>query len=228
MNGYDLIIPVYNEKKIIKLLDYLFISSNLITKIYICYDNDKDITVQFIKNSKYFNFSKVILLKNLAMGPCEAVKTGIYKSNSSAIIVYPADDFNNGTLLDQMYQEFKNGYDIVCPSRFMSGGVIKNCPLLKYLIVRTVSFFLYHLSNIKVKDPTNGFRLFSRRLINKIPIESKLGFAYSIELLVKAEKNNFKIKELPSIWIERDDRKSNFKIFKWARQYLKWFFFGIF
>jgi len=141
MNGYDLIIPVYNEKKIIKLLDYLFISSNLITKIYICYDNDKDITVQFIKNSKYFNFSKVILLKNLAMGPCEAVKTGIYKSNSSAIIVYPADDFNNGTLLDQMYQEFKNGYDIVCPSRFMSGGVIKNCPLLKYLIVRTVSFF---------------------------------------------------------------------------------------
>ena len=228
MSGYDLIIPVYNEKNIIKLIDYIFINSKNFINIYICYDNENDITINFIKNSNYNNSSKIILLKNIHKGPCEAIKTGIYLSKADALIVYPADDFNNGLLLDKMYELFLEGYDIVCPSRFIKGGLIKNCPLIKYIIVKIISFSLYHFSNIKIKDPTNGFRLFSRKLINKHPIKSKLGFAYSLELLVKASKNRYRVTELPSIWIEREDRKSNFKILKWAKDYLKWYFLAIF
>ena len=228
MSGYDLIIPVYNEKNIIKLIDYIFINSKKFLNIYICYDNENDITINIIKNSKYNNSSKIILLKNIHKGPCEAIKTGIYSSKADALIVYPADDFNNGLLLDKMYELFLKGYDIVCPSRFMKGGLIKNCPLVKYIIVKIISFSLYRFSSIKIKDPTNGFRLFSRKLIEKYPIKSKLGFAYSLELLVKARKNNYKIHELPSIWIESEDRKSNFKIIKWSKDYLKWYFLAIF
>ena len=228
MSGYDLIIPVYNEKNIIKLIDYIFINSKNFINIYICYDNENDITINFIKNSNYNNSSKIILLKNIHKGPCEAIKTGIYSSKADALIVYPADDFNNGLLLDKMYELFLKGYDIVCPSRFMKGGLIKNCPLIKYIIVKIISLSLYRFSSIKIKDPTNGFRLFSRKLIERHPIKSKLGFAYSLELLVKASKNNYKITELPSIWIEREDRKSNFKILKWAKDYLKWYFLAIF
>ena len=228
MSGYDLIIPVYNEKNIIKLIDYIFINSKNFINIYICYDNENDITINFIKNSNYNNSSKISLLKNIHKGPCEAIKTGIYSSKADALIVYPADDFNNGLLLDKMYELFLEGYDLVCPSRFIKGGLIKNCPLIKYIIVKIISFSLYHFSNIKIKDPTNGFRLFSRKLIKKYPIKSKLGFAYSLELLVKASKNSYRVTELPSIWIEREDRKSNFKILKWAKDYLKWYFLAIF
>ena len=157
------------------------------------------------------------------------VKSGINKTISNCIIVYPADDFENAKLLDEMYKYYTAGYDVICPSRFMKGGIIKNCPLLKFLIVRSVSLCLLLFSNLKIKDPTNGFRFFSRSIINEFPIESIQGFAYSLELLVKAKKSNkYKILEIPSIWIERDDRKSNFKIIKWSRQYLKWFFLAIF
>ena len=65
MSGYDLIIPVYNEKNIIKLIDYIFINSKNFIKIYICYDNENDITINIIKNSEYNNSSKIILLKNI-------------------------------------------------------------------------------------------------------------------------------------------------------------------
>jgi len=34
-------------------------------------------------------------------------------------------------------------------------------------------------------DASNGFRLFSRRAIERIVVESNQGFCYSIELLVK-------------------------------------------
>ena len=70
--------------------------------------------------------------------------------------------------------------------------------------------------------------LFSKKLIETHKIESRVGFAYSLELLVKAKKNNYKIIELPSTWIERNDRKSNFKIIKWSKEYLKWFLLAIF
>ena len=225
LKGFDIIIPVYNEGKyIIQLIEYLLKSSSNIVKIYICYDFDEDTSLKEIKKSKYSNDNNIILVKNLLTGPCEAVKTGILSSNSRAIIVYPADDFYNGILLDKMYKYFLQGYDVICPSRFIKGGVIKNCPFLKFFIVKIVSFSLYYLTKIKIKDPTNGFRMFSKKLLDDVTINSQEGFAYSIELLIKARKRKLNIIELPSVWIERIERKSSFKIFKWSPAYLKWFF----
>jgi len=227
MDGYDLIIPVFKEKNIINLIDYLFKNSKNFSNIIICYDDDNDLSVKIIKKYNYNNHKNIILLKNKSKGPCEAVKTGLNFSTAKSMIVYPADDFNNGPILDKMYSYFLDGYDIVCPSRFINGGYIKNCPLVKYFIVRSVSFFLYYFSNLNVKDPTNGFRLFSKKLIENNNIDSTKGFAYSLELLIKARFFDKKIIEIPAIWIERKDRKSSFKIIEWSGEYLKWFFLAI-
>ena len=227
--GFDLIIPVYNEGiNIIQLIKYLRKSSTNILKIYICYDFDDDSSVIAIKNSGYAVNQNIILLKNFHTGPCEAIKTGFYFSKSKAVIMYPADDFQNGLLLDRMYEYFLEGYDVICPSRFMKGGLMKNCPLLKSFLVRVVSFTLFYFARIKTKDPTNGFRMFSRKLLDSVSIKSTEGFAYSIELLVKAKKLNLKIIEIPSVWIEREDRKSSFKIIKWSKSYIKWYLLAFF
>lgn len=226
--GYDIIIPVYNENNIIRLIEYLENSAKNISTIYICYDYEEDTSLHAIKKSKYSNSKKILLVKNFSKGPCEAIKSGIYYSKAQSIVVYPADDFNNGLLLDKMFGLYLDGYDVICPSRFMQGGLIKNCPFLKLFIVRIVSFTLFYFSKIKTKDPTNGFRMFSRRLLNNVPIESKEGFAYSIELLIKAQKQNFKVIEIPSIWIERKDRKSSFKLIRWSIAYIKWYFSAFF
>ena len=50
---------------------------------------------------------------------------------------------------------------------------------------------LCHMTKIKIKDPTNGFRMFSRKLLNSVSIKSKEGFSYSIELLIKAKKQPY-------------------------------------
>ena len=82
----------------------------------------------------------------------------------------------------------KNNADIVVASRFIKGGSMKGCPLLKSILVRTASFTLFKLSSIPVRDASNGFRLFSGRLLKKVQIEARLGFAYSLELLVKCNR----------------------------------------
>ena len=104
---------------------------------------------------------------------------------------------------------------------------MKGCPLLKSLLVRTASFTLYWLSSIPVQDASNGFRMFSRKLIDKFEIESTLGFAYSLELLVKAHRYGFKIDEIPARWEERSEGSSNFKVLKWIKQYIRWYLYGL-
>lgn len=103
---------------------------------------------------------------------------------------------------------------------------MKGCPWLKSFLARSASFTLYWLAGIPIKDASNGFRLFSRRVIDTILIESSQGFTYAIELLVKCHRLRWKIAEVPASWYERNKGKSRFRLFKWFPDYLRWYFYG--
>jgi len=223
----EIVIPVYNEgENILKLLKIFnnFVKTNF--KVLICYDLKDDDIFKFEDQFKKFNFD-IKLIKNPSTGPLTAIKQGFLEGNSDAVIVYPADDFLNYKLLDKMYNKYLDGNDIVVASRFIKGGSMKNCPFIKSIIVRTASLTLYLLSSIPVKDASNGFRLFSRKLLNEVKIDSKIGFAYSLELLVKCHRLKKKIAEVPALWEERSEGKSRFKLFRWIPQYLKWYLYGL-
>jgi hypothetical protein len=126
-----------------------------------------------------------------------------------------------------MYELYLNGSEVVVASRFIKGGSMKNCPLLKEVIVRLASSTLFFFSSIPVQDASNGFRLFSRKLLNLVTIESKVGFAYSLELLVKCDRLKMKISEVPAQWEERSEGQSRFKVLKWLPQYIKWYGYGL-
>ena len=227
--NFDIIIPIYNEGyNIIKLLKLIKINlkeNNF--NIILCYDSKKDNVFTFIKEIKKIKLS-IYFSKNLNKGPCSAVISGLKMSKSNCKIVYPADDFINIKLISKMYKLHSlNKSDIVVASRFIKGGSMKGCPLVKSIIVRFASWSLYTFSSIPVRDASNGFRLFSSNLLKKVKLESRLGFAYSLELLVKCERLGLKIDEVPAKWEERTEGKSNFKIFKWLNQYLKWYFYGL-
>ena len=226
-NSLEIIIPVYNEgRNIIKVFDHLQINIKNKFLILLCYDHEDDDLFLYLDEIKKKNIN-FKLIKNKFFGPCGAVKTGFLFSDADIKIVYPVDDLINGNIIDKMVQKYYEGYDIVAPSRFMKGGSMKKCPLVKSILVRFASFTLYHLSSIPIEDASNGFRLFSKKILNKFEIESKLGFAYSLELLVKAHRYGFKITQIPSSWEERELGKSKFKIFKWMKEYLKWYFYGL-
>ena len=222
----DIIIPVKNDNenilklipKLVKHLKYDFIIS-------ICYDTNDPILNNENEIKKIY--AKTQFLKNPAQGPCEAIKYGLFQTSNDCKIVYPADDFLNISLINKMYEEFKLGSDLVVASRFIKGGSMKGCPLLKSILVRAASFSLFYLSTIPVRDASNGFRLFSKNLITNCGIESTKGFSYSLELLVKADRYKYKIVEVPAQWEERSVGQSNFKIGMWINSYLKWYFYGL-
>ena len=90
------------------------------------------------------------------------------------------------------------------------------CPWLKAVLVRAANFTLYRLARIPTHDASNGFRLFSRRVVTEIPIESERGFCYSIELLVKCHRLGWRIGEVPAHWFERTQGASRFQVIRWC------------
>ena len=74
-----------------------------------------------------------------------------------------------------MFDKYNEGYDIVCASRFIEGGSYEGAPLIKRLIVKFVSFTLSNFTTLPTKDATNGFRLFSKSIVEKFPIRSNKG-----------------------------------------------------
>ena len=225
---FDIIIPIFNEgDQIIKLLRLFETKLNKSFIVYLCYDSNDDNIFQYLSKLKKIKFP-IKLIKNNKFGPCNAVKKGLLVSKSKCKIVYPADDFLNIKLIGTMYEKFlEKKADIVVASRFIKGGSMVGCPLLKSILVRTASFTLHFFSIIPARDASNGFRLFSKNLLNKVKIESNLGFAYSLELLVKCNRLKLKIIEVPAKWEERSIGSSNFKIFEWIGEYLRWYLYGL-
>ena len=148
--------------------------------------------------------------------------TGFAASKAPFVLMFPADDDYNAGILDAMVARGKDGADIVCASRFMPGGSMVGCPALKAVLVRAGNWSLHHVARIPTRDASNGFRLFSRRAIEEIEIESTTGFCYSIEYLVKAHRLGWRIDEVPAQWFERRSGKSRFKVLRWLPAYLRW------
>ena len=223
----EIIVPTYNEgEKLLKLFEFFqkFVKTEF--RVLLCYDLDNDNIFNFESELKKFSF-EILFVKNPLAGPCSAIKQGMNFGNSDCVIVYPADDFLNYVIIDKMYKVYTDNNHIVVASRFMKGGSMKGCPLIKSILVRLASSTLYILSSIPVRDASNGFRLFSRYLLNTVHIESNVGFAYSLELLSKCNRLKLNIKEIPAQWEERIVGSSRFKIIKWLQEYLRWYFYGL-
>ena len=208
----EIIIPVYYEQdNIYETISNILKIIKTNYRLTIVFDFDNDPTLNVIKEN--FDNNRIFLVKNKYSGLNGAMKTAFEYSESDSVVLYTAEDHQNFDVINQMYDKFKNGYDVVCASRLMLGGDYNKVkePLIKKILVNIVSFTLKNFTNIGTVDPTNGFRLFSKEIIKKFPIESKKGFTFAIELLAKAYKNEYKITEVPSMSPLRKFGKSKFK-----------------
>ncbi|WP_022720785.1 glycosyltransferase [Rhodopseudomonas sp. B29] len=221
----DVVIPVFNEgANILSALGALAREVKTPTRVLICYDMEEDDTLPAIRNNPdAYRGLEVVFVRNPGRGAHGAVMAGFAASTAPIVVAYPADDDFNAGIIDRMVALVRDGCDVVCASRFLPGGKMEGCPWLKATLVRTAAFTLNHFAALPTKDPTSGFRMFSRRVIDQIVVESDQGFCYSIELLVKAHRLGWRIGEVPAVWYEREHGTSRFRVMKWLPHYLRWY-----
>jgi glycosyltransferase involved in cell wall biosynthesis len=219
----EIVIPVYNEGvNIVPVLRSLNSEVKTPFRVLLGYDRDDDDTLVAIE-AEPISGMNIVPVKNLGKGALGAVVTCFEMGQAPAVLVFPADDDYNASRIDGMVAKLHQGCDIVCASRFMPGGCMVGCPPLKNAILRSSAFVLHRLARLPTHDPSNGLRMFSRRVLARIPIESDRGFTYSIELLVKAHRLGWRICEVPFAWYERKRGRSRFRVIRWLPAYFRWF-----
>ena len=139
-NELDILIPVFNENEtIIKTIKNIKSVVNFNFNLLICYDYDEDPTIKII-NDNFPNDKNIIFIKNFSTGFNNALISGFKNTTAKAILIYMADDHTNHNMINLCYQKFKEGYDVVCPSRFVKGGKMIGNPIAKGLLTKLVSF----------------------------------------------------------------------------------------
>jgi hypothetical protein len=126
-----------------------------------------------------------------------------------------------------MLSKIDEGYDIVCGSRYIRGGSRIGGSKAKGFFSSFVGRSLYYLLGLPTHDIANAFKMYRKKVIDSIDIES-CGFEVSMEIPLKAYYLGFKITEVPTIWRERAKGKSKFRIFKLSSSYIKLYIWAIF
>src|SRR5258706_564243 len=135
----DIVIPVYNEgRNIVATLGALSRSVTTPARVLICYDRPDDDTLPAIRDNPQAHAGLALeLVRNAGRGAHGAIMTGFAASTAPYVLMYAADDDYNAPIVDRMVALARSGCDIVCASRFMPGGGMTGCPLLKALRGRT-------------------------------------------------------------------------------------------
>jgi hypothetical protein len=163
----------------------------------------------------------------LGRGVVYALKAGLADARAPYVLVTMADLSDDPLDIDRMYQLAEAGADVVAGSRYMKGGRQIGGPLVKRTLSRAAGLSLHWVGGVATHDSTNNFKLYSRRLLDQVQIESEAGFELAIELTVKAHLRGLRIVELPTTWRDRTAGESRFQMRKWIPHYLHWYRLGL-
>jgi dolichol-phosphate mannosyltransferase len=219
-----IVMPVYNEGDAVEPV-VRAMTTGVATphEIVIVYDFDGDTTVPAIVRLAT-EFPTVRGLRNdLGRGVLRAMQAGIAGTTAPYVLVSMADGSDEPAIVDGMVALARGGADVVAASRYMRGGHQVGGPIVKRTLSRTAGLSLHWFAGVATHDPTNNFKLYSRRFLDTVVIESTAGFELALELTVKATLAGRRVAEVPTTWRDRTSGQSNFKLRKWLPHYLHWY-----
>jgi dolichol-phosphate mannosyltransferase len=219
-----IVLPVYNEGEAVEPV-LRGLSSGVSTphEIVVVYDFDEDTTVPVIARLAGEIPGLRGLRNDLGRGVLNAMKAGIAGTDAPYVLISMADGSDEPHVVDPMVALARSGADVVAGSRYMRGGGQIGGPLLKRLMSRAAGLTLHWFAGVPTHDSTSNFKLYSRRFLDAVTIESSAGFELALELTVKATLERRQIAEVPTTWRDRTSGESNFKLRKWLPHYLHWY-----
>ena len=219
-----IVLPVYNEGEAVEpVLRALAAGVKTPHEMVVVYDFDGDTTVPVVRRLASEIPGLRGLRNDLGRGVLNAMKAGIAGTSAPYVLISMADGSDEPHIVDSMVELAKGGADVVAASRYMAGGRQIGGPLLKRLLSRFAGLTLHWFARVPTHDPTNNFKLYSRRFLEATTIESTAGFELALELTVKATIQRRRIAEVPTTWRDRTAGQSNFRLRKWLPHYLHWY-----
>ena len=227
---YSIVVPVFNEANNIDVFCRRARAElRPGYELILCYDREDDSTLSALRGLDPSDRPDIVrTVKNdLGSGVRFAIEAGMRAARAPVVVVMMADLSDDFSQVETMVASAESGVDVVCGSRYMSGGRQIGGPRLKKLLSRTAGISLHWLTGLPTSDPTNSFKAYRRDFLQTAKIETGCGFALGLELTVKAHCHGGRVNEVPVTWQDRQEGTSRFRLLAWLPQYLRWYVWGL-
>jgi dolichol-phosphate mannosyltransferase len=221
------VIPAYNEGSDIEdVMGRLLEAVQLPSEIVIVVDSPDDSTIPYVEKYAVNNPRVRVLVNDVKPGPAHAIRYGIDRAVADVVVVTMADGCDDPQQIDQLVRLVERGVVVAAASRYSRGGQHIGGPLLKSFLSRMAGLSLWALARVGTRDATNSFKAYDANFLRTVGITSEAGFEIGIELVAKARRARLPVAELPTIWLERHQGMSSFKLVAWLPHYFRWWRFA--
>jgi glycosyltransferase involved in cell wall biosynthesis len=220
----SIVIPVYREGEAARpVLEAVARQAPAPHEILVVHDEADDVTVPVVEDLRR-TYPQIRAVHNqLGRGPALAIRAGFAAAAGEAVAVSMADASDRPEDLAVMLERIEAGFDLVAASRYMAGGDQIGGPRLKTFLSRLAGKSLHTLVGLPTCDATSAFKMYRKSMLDELRIESSRGFEISIEITVKAFLAGYRITEIPTVWRDRTEGSSNFRLLDWLPHYLRWY-----
>jgi glycosyltransferase involved in cell wall biosynthesis len=208
----DVVIPVLNEahvleKSVYTVLEYL--RSNLFYRWQIVIvDNGSTDGTQAVARRLCELEPEVRFIHLYQRGRGRALRHAWLQSKADVVCYMDVDLSTKLNHIPELIDAIaRHGYHVATGSRLMRHSQTKRS-LKREVISRIYNLFIRAILATRFSDAQCGFKALSREAVEAlIPQVEDQSWFFDTELLVLAEKQGYRIKDIPVVWIEDDDTR---------------------
>ena len=147
--------------------------------------------------------SKEGLGRAYVAGFAEALRMG-----ASHVVEMDCDFSHDPADVKRMLAEMEgdDAPDVVIGSRYVKGGRCVGWPFKRWFISRMGGIFIRIVLGVPVKDPTGGFKCFSRgalEMLGDFSVIKSFGYSFQMEMNYRMAQAGLKLREIPITFSER-------------------------
>jgi len=227
----NIIVPAYNEElnisQTIGTIREIQDRVEIPHKLIVVNDNSTDRTEEIVRRLQEESDDLVLVNRrgNHGLGRC--INRGYEEVEGGVIVVVMADLADDVAAIPAMLEKIKKGYDLVSASRYVPGGEGEHRDRVKHFLSRLLGAALKLLIGLPTNDATNAYKMYRADILDRIGILKSDNYTTGMELTVKAYLEGFRIAEVPTVWQDRTEGKSHFKLFKVGPEYCRWFLWAV-
>jgi dolichol-phosphate mannosyltransferase len=208
-----IIVPTYNERENVRRLIDSVLEQDSRIDMLIVDDGSPDGTGDIVREIEATNSRVHLLSRPRKMGLGTAYIAGFrwaLAREYEFILEMDADFSHDPAHLPHFLSAAENA-DLVLGSRYQQGRVtVVNWPIGRLILSYCANIYARGVTGLPVWDATGGFKCFRRSVLQAIDLDRvrSNGYAFQIEMSFRAWKRNFRIAEIPIVFVDRTEGTS--------------------
>ena len=196
-------IPAFNEEK--NIASIILKLKKSYPEIIVCDDGSTDMTGNIAKE---MGVHVVTHKKNQGYGGAiSSIFRKASEINSDILVTFDADGQHRVEDIQKVIEPLVNNEaDFAIGSRFLNEP--ENVPKYRKIGIKAITKITNSVSGGNITDSQSGFRAYNKKILNSIQI-TESGMGVSTEILIKIQKANFGIKEIPIIVLYEGDTSTH-------------------